>query len=310
MTVTQLTVTQLRYAVAVDDHRSFSRAAERCLVTQPSLSAQVKKLEIELGVEIFDRSTTPVRRTDAGRRIIRQARLVLGEIGRLTELVHGGSEVAGELHVGVLPTLAPCILTRFMVDLTARYPGLRLRVAEQRTDEIVEGLQKGRLDAGLLATPVDNPDLRERLLFREPFVAYLSPEHRLSSSKRIQTDQLRREDLWLLREGHCLREHVLDLCADMGWDEADPRALRFESGNLETLMRLVEMKGGMTILPRLVLHGMTEERRRHVRSFNEPAPVRTVRLVHRRACVKQATLQVFADEFLSLVRQELPNAAL
>ncbi|MDZ7778413.1 MAG: hydrogen peroxide-inducible genes activator [Gemmatimonadota bacterium] len=305
-----MTVTQLKYAVAVDDHRSFSRAADRCRVTQPSLSAQIKKLENELGVEIFDRSTTPVRPTDAGRRIVRQARLVLGELGRLSELVHDGSEVAGELHVGVLPTVAPCILTRFMVDLTTRHPGLRLKVAEQRTDEIVENLQKGRLDAGLLATPVDNPDLRERILFREPFVAYLSPEHRLSSSKRIQTDQLRREDLWLLREGHCFRDQVLDLCAEMNWDEAEPPALRFESGNLETLSRLVETKGGMTLLPSLILHGMTDDRRKHVRSFDEPAPVRTLRLVHRRANVKQVVLEAFADEFLALVRRELPDAAL
>jgi LysR family transcriptional regulator, hydrogen peroxide-inducible genes activator len=305
-----MTVTQLRYAVAVDDHRSFSRAAERCLVTQPSLSAQVKKLEKELGVEIFDRSTTPVRPTDAGRRIIRQARLVLGEVERLRELVHGENEIAGELHVGVLPTVAPCVLTRFMAELTARYPALRLRVAEQQTDGIVDGLQKGQLDAGILATPVDNPDLSERLLFREPFVAYLAPEHHLASSKRIHTDQLRREDLWLLREGHCLRAQVLDLCADMGWDEREPPALRFESGHLETLMRLVEVKGGMTLLPRLVVHGMGEERRSRLRSFEEPAPVRTIRLVHRRSSLKQAALDAFADGFLATVRREMPDALL
>lgn len=305
-----MTVTQLKYLVAVDDHRSFSRAAEHCLVTQPSLSAQVKKLEGDLGVEIFDRSTTPVRPTDAGRRIIRQARQVLEEVERLRELVHGESEVAGELRVGVLPTVAPCILTRFMTELTGRYPGLRLRVAELQTDGIVEGLQKGQLDAGILATPVDNPDLTERLLFRESFVAYLAPEHRLSSSRRIRIDQLRREDLWLLREGHCLRAQVLDICADMGWDEAEPPALRFESGHLETLMRLVEVKGGMTLLPRLILHGLSEERRGRVRSFDEPQPVRTIRLVHRRATVRKVALDAFVDRFLALVREEIPDAIL
>jgi len=305
-----MTVTQLRYVVAVDDHRSFSRAAERCLVTQPSLSAQVKKLEKELGVELFDRSTTPVRPTDAGRRIIRQARLVLGEVVRLKELVHGESEIAGELHVGVLPTLAPRVLTRFLAELTARYPALHLRVAEQQTDGIVDGLQTGQLDAGILATPMDNPDLSERLLFREPFVAYLSPEHRLSASKRIHTDQLRREDLWLLREGHCLRAQVIDLCADMGWDETERPALRFESGHLETLMHLVEVKGGMTLLPKLIVHGMNEERRGRVRSFEEPAPVRTVRLVHRRRSLKQVALDAFADQLLAIVRKEMPDAPL
>jgi LysR family transcriptional regulator, hydrogen peroxide-inducible genes activator len=304
-----MTVTQMTYVVAVDDHRSFSRAAERCLVTQPSLSAQVKKLETELGVEIFDRSTTPVRPTEVGRRIIRQARVVLGEVARLKELVHGEGEVAGELRVGVLPTVAPCILTRFMADLTARYPSLRLSVSEHRTDEIMEGLRKGQIDAGILATPVDDADLRERLLFREPFVAYLSPGHRLSSSKRVRTDQLRRDDLWLLREGHCFREQVVDLCVDSGWGAAQPPALRFESGNLETLMRLVEVNGGMTLLPSLVVYGMSEERRRRARPFEEPAPVRTVRLVHRRTCIKEIALEAFADEFVSLVRREIPDAA-
>lgn len=300
-----MTVAQLNYVVAVDDHRSFSRAAERCSVTQPSLSAQVKKLETELGVEIFDRSTTPVRTTDAGRRIVRHARLVLAEIGRLKDLVHGESEVAGELHVGVLPTVAPCVLARFTTDLTARYPGLRLRVAEQQTSGILEGLRKGQLDAGLLATPTDDPELREHLLVREPFVAYLAPEHRLSSARRVHTEQLRRDDLWLLREGHCFREQVLDLCADSGWEEVDPPALRFESGNLEMLMRLVEVNGGMTLLPRLVLHGMAADRRAQVRPFEGAAPTRTLRLVYRSTSVKQVALEAFAEEFVMLVRREL-----
>ncbi len=302
-----MTLTQLRYVVAVDDHRNFSRAAEHCLVTQPTLSAQVRKLERDLGVEMFDRSANPVRPTEAGRRLIRQARVVLGDLERFGELVHGDGKVAGELHVGVLPTLAPCILTRFLADLTASYPGLRLRVAELRTEEIVEGLEIGDLEAGLLATPADNLELSERPLFRERFVAYLSREHRLWGSKRVRTDQMQHDDLWLLREGHCFREHVLELCAEMGWEGTEPSALRFESGNLETLKRLVEMKGGMTLLPEMVLHGMDAERRERVRPFEEPAPVRTIRLVHRKSCEKTAILDAFADGMVGVVRKELPG---
>jgi len=304
-----LTFTQLRYIVAVDDHRSFSRAAEHCQVTQPSLSTQVRKLEQDLGVEIFDRSTTPVRPTDAGRRILRQARVVLGEIGRLREFVRGEEGVAGDLHVGVLPTVAPCVLTQFVADLTTRHPALRLRVSELRTDEIIERLRNGQLDAGVLATSVDDSDLRERLLFREPFVAYLSSGYRLSPSRQLSTDQLLREEVWLLREGHCFREQVLDLCADMSWDTLGAAPLRFESGNLETLMRLVEVNGGMTLLPSLVLYGMGPARRHQVRTFLDPIPARTVRIVSRRESPVQGSIDAFGDELLAAVRQEFPEWA-
>ncbi len=302
-----MTLTQLRYVVAVDDHRNFSRAAKHCLVTQPTLSAQVRKLESHLGVEIFDRGTNPIRPTEAGRRVIRQARVMLGEMERMRELVHGDDEVSGELHVGVLPTLAPCILTQSMAELTADHPGLRLRVEELRTREILDALDKGRLEAGLLATPTDNAALKERPLYREPFVAYLAREHQLWDSKRVQADRLQQDDLWLLREGHCFREQVLELCADMGWEGSEPPGLRFESGNLETLKRLVEVKGGMTLLPKLVLYGMSEENREQVRPFEEPAPVRTIRLVHRRTCGKKAILDAFADGLVNVVQREMPE---
>jgi len=304
-----MTLTQMKYVVSVDDHQHFSRAATHCGVTQPTLSAQVRKLEEELGVELFDRNVSPVRATEAGRRVIRQARLVLGEVERLHELVHSDEEVAGEFHVGVLPTVAPCFLTRFTAELTGRYPALRLRVEEQRTEDIAEGLEKGRLDAGLLATSTDNLALRERPLLREPFVAYLAPDHRLWEAKSVHPDQLRRGDLWLLREGHCFREQVLELCADMGWEGAQPPALRYESGNLETLQQLVEVKGGMTLLPTLVLGGMSEERRRHVRPFEQPAPVRTLRLMYRKTSAKRGLLDAFAEGLIGVVRREFPEIA-
>lgn len=302
-----MTLTQFKYVVAMDDYRNFTKAAEHCLVTQPTLSAQVQKLERDLGVEIFDRSASPIRPTETGRRVIRQARVVLGEMGRLRELVRGNDEVAGELHVGVLPTLAPCILTRFMAELTARYPELRLRVVELHTEEIVNRLEKGQLEAGLLATPTDSRTLKERPLFREPFVAYLSDDHRLWGSKTVQADQLRRGELWLLRDGHCFREHVLELCTEMAWEGTAAPALRFESGNLETLKRLVETKGGMTLLPQLVLYGMDEERRARVRPFQEPVPTRTIRLVHRETGVETAILDAFADGLLGTVREGMPE---
>ena len=298
----------MKYVVAVDDHRHFSRAAEHCGVTQPTLSAQVRKLEETLGVSLFDRSASPVRATDAGRRVIRQARMILGQADRLQELARGRTESAGELHVAVLPTLAPALLARFVADLTERHPALRLRLEEQRTEDIVTGLEKGRLDAGILATPTDKAVLGERPLLREPFVAYLSQGHRLWEARRVDTAELRREELWLLREGHCFRDHVLELCSDMGWEGLEPPALRFESGSLETLQHLVDVKGGMTLLPALVLAGMSEERRKHVRPFREPAPARTIRLMYRRTSGnKTDLLDAFAEGLIATARREFPD---
>jgi LysR family hydrogen peroxide-inducible transcriptional activator len=301
----RVTLTQLAYAVAVDAHRHFGRAAEACNVTQPTLSMQVGKLERALGVALFDRSRTPVVPTEAGRAVLAQARVALREAARVVEVRDAAAgEVAGELRIGVIPTIAPYLLPHAVPELSRRYPRLVLVVEERVTDEVLDGLRRGTLDAALVATPVADADLVERVLFTEPFVGYVSEGHRLAARGTLTPADLSLDDLWLLSEGHCFRAQTVQLCgqraaravrgaAPVG--AACTSGARFESGNLETLQRLVERGVGMTLLPTLAAeHLATDAQRRLVRPFAAPAPTRDVRLVRRRTLPRERLVEVVA----------------
>ena len=309
----RVTLTQLGYAVAIDAHRHFGAAAAACHVTQPTLSMQLRRLEEALGFPLFDRTHAPVVPTVAGRLVVEQARVVLREAARLGEIRDAlAGVIAGELRLGVIPTLAPYVLPQLVPALRARHPALELVVEERVTDDIVAGVRAGRLDAGLVASAARGTDLAERVLFTEPFVGYVSAGHRLASRALLAPDDLSLDDLWLLAEGHCLRVQTVQLCrhrARGAGTTSSPAAAstptsnaRFESGNLETLTRLVEGGEGMTLLPALAAAGLrTAAQRRLVRPFRDPAPSREGRLVqprqHRRAALVAAT----ADVLLAVV---------
>ena len=288
-----ITLTQLAYAVAVDTHRHFERAVRACNVTQPTLSMQLRKLEAALGVTLFDRSSTPVIPTDIGRVLIEQARVVLRESARLGEFRDAANRViAGELRLGVIPTLAPYLLPNVLEVLADRHPQLEIVIEERVTEAVIDGLRDDTLDAGLVATGVELPGIVGRTLFREPFFGYVSPGHRLAGSATLAVSTLSLDDLWLLSEGHCLRTQVVTLCRQRsnrgsGSARTDSigctRMARFESGNLETLKRLVERGIGMTLLPALAAAALgTNAQRRMLIPFAEPVPGRLIRLVRRR----------------------------
>jgi LysR family transcriptional regulator, hydrogen peroxide-inducible genes activator len=301
-----MTLSQLAYVVAVDRHRHFTRAAEAAGVTQPTLSMQIRKLEKELGIEIFDRSRTPVRPTDLGAGIVEQARAVLHEAERLRGLARIPSgEVVGELRVGIIPTLGPFILPSLLPELIRRHPRLTLTVEEVQTAEILEGLRTESLDAGVIATPADRPGLLERELFEEPFVAYLSRGHPLEARAALRAGDLRLDDLWLLQEGHCFRDQVKDLCSRVASSEGRSGRLRFQSGNLGTLKRMVDGSGGMTLLPLLATRDLTDEERSRVRPFRSPVPTRLVRLVQGRAYLKRPLVEALAEQLLVQCPEEL-----
>lgn len=286
-----MTTTQLRYLLALDTHRHFGRAAAQCFVSQPTLSAQVQKLEEELGVLLFDRSRKPLAPTDLGRRVIAQARVALAEFDRIAALVEEAAEVlAGELRLGVIPTLAPYLLPLVAGPFAEHHPAVTVHVRELRTEELLDELAADRLDAGLIATEETRPGLASTPLFEEPFVAYVGRAHPLWAAEAVAPEDLPGEDLWLLAEGHCFREQVLQVCRRAS-SASGP--LRFESGSLETLRMLVDERGGATLLPLLAVRTLSEAERASVRPFTAPAPQRTVRLVQGRTYLRRALIQAF-----------------
>ncbi len=299
-----MTLTQLAYVAAVEAHGSFSRAADACHVTQPTLSMQVQKLERDLDVVLFDRSRTPVVATEAGRAVADQARRVLREAERVAEIAEAArGRVAGTLHLGVLPTLGPYLLPRFLPAFAARYPDVRLRVEELPTEVILDRLRHEALDAGLIATPEEAAGFHVRPLFDEPFVALVSAAHPLAGAAEIRPGALSREGLWVLSAAHCLRGQVLGLCAGAAGEVAEA-GVRFESGNLETLVRLVEGGAGMTLLPVLAAPIAPGGAARRI-PLAAPVPARRVALVQWRADLKAMLVAPFVTALLAALPPEV-----
>ncbi len=300
-----ITLTQLSYILAVLRERNFGLAAQSCFVTQPTLSMQIQKLEEDLGVRIFDRSKKPVQPTAIGRKILEQAQTVLWEVSRIEEIIHSEKdEIQGEFKLGVIPTLAPYLLPLFLEDFVTRHPKVDLVIEELQTGQIVEKLREDTIDAGILVTPLNTRGIEKSVLFYEPFVVYLSPRHPLHKQQRIPENELSLKDIWLLNEGHCFRDQVLDLCKKRKIADSQHKNLVFESGNLETLKRLVDKKFGYTLLPYLAIQDMRDaEKKKKIRSFTEPVPTREVSIVSSRSFHKQAV----KDALSQAIVEALPD---
>lgn len=303
-----MTLTQLSYVVAVADHRGFALAANACFITQPTLSMQIQKLEDELGVTLFDRSKQPVEPTAVGEIIISQARIVLRDATQITELVKNQTkEVSGSVSLGVIPTLAPYLLPLFVQRLVKAYPKLRLTIHELQTEQIVEQISKGKLDLGILVTPLESNQIVEHVLFNEPFYLYASPDHQLLKRKTIQKNDLNSGEIWLLSDGHCFRDQALSLCRDIKSKSDDVSNFRFESGNLETLKKMVDQGAGYTLLPYLATREfVSREQKERVKEFATPVPTREVSLIHHQHYTRTAIIEAMTAE----IRKSLPKEVL
>lgn len=298
-----MTLQQLEYALAIGRTGSFVDAADLCFVTQPTLSMQVKKLEEEAGITIFDRSRQPVTVTDAGKMFLDQARVVIREKNRLMEvLTSARGEIAGEFRLGIIPTLAPYLVPLFLAKFVEKYPGVKLEVEELTTATITERLKKESLDAGILATPLDEPQLHEIFLFNEPYVAYLSRKHQLWPKKQLRTEDVDANDLWLLSDGHCMKNQVLQLC-NRRKEKGNGANFEFRSGSIETLRRMVETGQGMTILPWLAVPGLSPKQQEAVRYFRSPEPVREISIVTHRAQLKKGIIDALSE----IINDALPK---
>ena len=303
-----MTLTQLSYIVAVAQHKNFGAAAAACFVTQPTLSMQVQKLEENLGVILFDRSQQPIRPTPVGELILAQARLVLSETQKIRDLTKQEVyEVEGPLSIGVIPTLSAYLIPLFIQKLIAKYPRLEISLEELQTQQIVEKIKNDELDVGLLVTPLHNPNLVELPLFYEPFFLYVSPRHPLALEKRVREKDLSSKDVWLLTEGHCFRDQVINLCSDRKKSSANEKPqLRFESGNLETLRKMVDQSFGYTLLPYLAAQDIQAPlNKKQLKEFQSPVPTREVSLVHSKLYKKRATIEALMNEIRSSVPDDL-----
>ncbi|GAA4304866.1 hydrogen peroxide-inducible genes activator [Compostibacter hankyongensis] len=300
-----MTAVQLEYIVAVDTYRSFVTAAEKCFVTQPTLSMQIQKLEDELGVKLFDRSKLPVTTTEIGEEVIEQARIILKENARVREIIDNyKKEVQGTLRVGIIPTLAPYLLPPLVAQFTPKYPAVKLEVWEYNTEEICRQLKQERLDCGVLATPLEDAQLREQPLFYESFVVYTSPDHPLYRKKVVKASELTTRDVWLLNEGHCMRNQVLNLCREHN-DKYGDRNLAYNTGSVETLKRMVEQNRGWTVLPELSITELENARLEMIRYFHSPEPVREISLVTHRHFIKQALIAAFREEVSAIIPEKM-----
>jgi LysR family transcriptional regulator, hydrogen peroxide-inducible genes activator len=306
-----MTLFQLEYIVALEKYRHFRLAAEACHVTQPSLSTQVQKLEEELGVILFDRSARPVTPTPLGHEIVAHARLILGEVAQLQARVQEVTGVmAGELRVGILSTVAPYLIPIVIAGFSRRYPNVTLAFQELLAPEIHDHLRRDLLDVGIVASETTSNDMVDVPLFREPVVAYLSRRHPLLERRTLRPADLPFDELWLLSKGHCFRDLVLDLVDAATVDTDGQSGIKFESGNLETLQRLVDRGHGMTILPWLAVTGEGSHEPQSVREFESPAPSRIIHLVYPRILLKKHLVRAITEEILRAAEPYLPPGSI
>lgn len=295
----------LRYLLALADHRHFGRAAEACHVSQPTLSTQIRKLEEELGVTVVERAPRRVMLTEAGEAIAQRARRVIAEVEQMREIARLAHDPeSGTLRLGLFPTLGPYLLPHVVGPLRERYPKLELLLVEEKTAALIGRLREGRIDAAVLALPVDDDGLEHTLLFDEHFVLAVPEAHPLAAHgrRRLTLDMLRREHLLLLEDGHCLRDQALDICHLAGASEKDG----FRATSLETLRQMVAAGVGLTLLPVLATKPpVPPQPNLRLLPFAPPAPQRRVALFWRKSSARAGFLRGFASVLARLPRNLL-----
>lgn len=294
-----MTIQQLEYIIAVDKFRHFGHAAEACFVTQPTLSAQVSKLERELDVILFDRSKMPVIPTEMGEILIAQAKRVVMESKSIFETIAQlKGDIGGKLKLGIIPTLAPYLLPLFIKAFINKYPNVRLQVQEMVTEDILKKLKNDELDLGIVVTPLAESGIDEKPIFYEKFYAYLSKNHPLLKKESVKIADILGEDLWVLQQGHCFRDQVLSLC-----DQSKFKGLNFqyESGSLEGLKNLVNRYQGITLLPELATFGLSTEEKIRLRPFDGEQPIREVSLVLTRSYLKKRQVELLYQEITAAI---------
>ncbi len=300
-----MTFVQLEYIIAIDTFRHFAAAADHCFITQPTLSMQVQKLELELGIKIFDRSKQPVVPTENGLEIIEKAREIIGEKNILLEKVQNKKgKLTGELRIGIIPTLAPYLLPLFVQPFAKKYPGVKLIVNELMTELIISRLREGRIDVGLLVTPLLEAGISEDVLFYEELMAYVSKNNAVYQKTYLLPQDIDPQKLWILEEGHCFRSQIVNLC-ELQKMSKERSHFEYEAGSIETLRRMVELNDGITIVPELATLDMPAKQSQLIRHFKKPVPMREVSLVVHRNFVKKRLIDILRQEILLAIPEKI-----
>jgi LysR family hydrogen peroxide-inducible transcriptional activator len=296
-----MTITQLQYVLAVAEYQNFTLAAEKSFVTQPTLSMQVQKLEDELGVLIFDRSKKPIKITEAGKKIVAQAKNIVNEAERIRDIVDQEKGfIGGEYTLGIIPTIMPTLLPMFLKSFINRYPKVNLIIKEQSTESLIRNIQDGHLDAGIAATPLEIEFIRERPLYYEPFVGYVPPNHRLGKADSLKPEDLDISDILLLQDGHCFRDGVINLCKTS--KNYAGEHFQLESGSFETLINLANEGMGMTLLPYLNTLELDAKKSAYLKYFKKPTPAREISLIYHKSELKIQITEALQEVISGIVR--------
>ncbi|AZQ44669.1 hydrogen peroxide-inducible genes activator [Nonlabens ponticola] len=295
-----MTITQLKYVLAVAQYQNFTKAANKVFVTQPTLSMQIQKLEDELDVQIFDRTKKPIELTETGRKIVQQAHNIVNESDRIQDIVDQEKGfIGGDFKIGVIPTVMPTLLPMFLTNFINRYPKVRLRIEELTTENIVDGLMEGSIDAAIAATPLENDFIKERVLYFEPFVSY-DPKNSLNGKGKIKVDDLNTDELLLLEDGHCFKDSVLNLCRSSR--DADEERFMLESGSFETLIKLSDEGLGTTLLPYLNTLDLSEAKAKNLRHFEDPSPAREISLIYHKSGLKMQIIDALQEVIAGVIK--------
>ncbi|MDD6752404.1 MAG: hydrogen peroxide-inducible genes activator [Prevotella sp.] len=298
-----MTLQQLEYIVAVYRTRHFVKAAEACGVTQPTLSAMIQKLEAELDVKLFERSSQQVMPTAIGKVVVEQAWKVLNRARKLKDIVaEEKKSLTGTFRLGILPTIAPYLLPRFFPRLMRENSSLEIRVVEMKTADIRRAIDRGEIDAAVMVDTGDLDDYALTTLFYEQFLAYVSPSDQLSAKKSIKTSDLSNELLWLLDEGHCFRDQLVKYCQ---LKAAKTSQSAYSLGSIETFMRIVENGQGMTFIPELATMQLTPTQKELVRPFAIPIPTREVVMATSKSFVRQSLLDMIVGQIRNSVPEKM-----
>jgi LysR family hydrogen peroxide-inducible transcriptional activator len=297
-----MTITQLKYTLSVAEHGNFTTASEKCFVTQPTLSMQVQKLEEELGVTIFNRSTKPLKVTEVGEKVLNQARKIIEESSRMDDIISEEKGViGGTLKVGIIPTVTSTLLPLFLNIFTKKHKNVKLKIEEFNTETLIDKLVDGSVDCAIAATPLNNDKILERPLFYEPFVAYVPSHHSLSGNKYLEIDDLSNGNLLILQDGHCFRNQVLNLCSleDLN------KEYELRSGSFETLINLSNNGPWMTIIPYLHSNNLSPKDLQNIIPFQDPAPAREISMIYSKSQLKLPVINALMSTISSGIRGQI-----